>query len=590
MVQTSFAEPTVIPADNPMTAIAANSGTAAIIPSPGGPTDYFPSSRTLIDIEKTRNPDLYNLGPTKGAITPFKEPVTPIYPMPSDTSPRPAAPSPSGNAVATASAVATAIALGQDPAVAIASGVGGVIGGNIGAGIGTVILPGLGTAVGAGIGAGIGSLAGGTLAQNLLNLLAGPSQQPTDYTHPIQGQTYHFPYPVGVRFTDRYGVTGENQTTSITLIYSQGYYYYDLDFGRITAPAQFEFFPFDNKPVPPIFSPSPLLDPTTISIPAPDAFILPTPAPAPTPTPAPVLAPAPEPQPYPFPIPVFLPDPVPAPGPLVPIPAPGPLAPTTTRTAPLPAPSPSGKPATQPQPQPRPVIILPPAPPATRTRNPDCCDPPSQPPTVKIGVKQFSGCATDPFDPTKQIPTYTIEEISVAQGEEDKVKAYFERFYAIESEQCGNQECCVAPIPDSWPVRKFGSPGQLAIVFVQAPDQVIGPKPSYYQLNLPHYSGGKVNVSPIGPYQKGQYYGILTLKDNSKVFVNCISEAECLRVLAQAAAAIDPAMLTGLAPKTGQRGGELLQTYTVYPHKLAWFPNGQNDTRPEWEVKLYPNL
>ena len=622
MAQTSFAEPTVIPANNPMASIAANSGTAAIIPSPGGPTDYFPSSRALIDIERTRNPDLYNLGPTRGAITPFKEPVTPIYPTPSETASRPSSPAPSGNAVATASAVATAIALGQNPAVAIATGVGGVIGGELGAGIGTVILPGVGTAIGAGVGSLVGGTLAGTLAQNLLNTLLGtppydPTPTPLNLTFAGGVEMLHVP-------STNVGPTALANGQSITIMgkdptrcppnefYGDVGVYFTVTYGgyggggqgcavpgtmQIRQAGTTTFTPVDDSQVAPFKAPA--VTPLFLVPSAEPGPIIPYPAPgelapAPAPAPAPQLEPVPNPElePFPFPLPLF--DPAPTPGPIIPYPAPGPLAPTTPTTKNptvlIPVPSPGGQPSTEPQPQPRPVLVLPPAPPRVRTRNPDCCDPPSQPPTVKIGVKKFSGCIPNPLDPTTQIPTYTIEEISVTQGEEDKVTAYFERFYSIESEQCGNQECCVAPIPDSWPVRKFGSPGQLAIVFVQSPNQVTGVGPIYYQLNLPHYSGGRVNVSPIGPYQKGQYYGILTLKDNSKVFVNCISEAECLRVLAQASAAIDPAMLTGLAPKTGQRGGELLHTYTVYPYKLAWFPNGQNDTRPEWEVKLYPNL
>ncbi len=81
--------------------------------------------------------------------------------------------------------------------------------------------------------------------------------------------------------------------------------------------------------------------------------------------------------------------------------------------------------------------------------------------------------------------------------------------------------------------------------------------------------------------------GLLTLRDNSKLIVNAIDQAEAERVIQQCSAVINSALLTGLPPKIGPRGGESLAEIEVHPRIMRFFVDGQRNVLPTWEKYLY---
>lgn len=153
-------------------------------------------------------------------------------------------------------------------------------------------------------------------------------------------------------------------------------------------------------------------------------------------------------------------------------------------------------------------------------------------------------------------------------------------------DDCG----CIASIPEWWEVRIGANRPQLIIHFAEvlpngkyAPPkyQTSLPWPNLINPNMP------LSASPISPYRKGNIQGVLTLKDNSKFIVNCVSEQECLRVINQAKSFIIPEMIDeNNTPKIGNRGGKPVQEKQAKPKILRYFSTGQMDTRPDWEVFL----
>lgn len=142
----------------------------------------------------------------------------------------------------------------------------------------------------------------------------------------------------------------------------------------------------------------------------------------------------------------------------------------------------------------------------------------------------------------------------------------------------------IAAIPDWWQTRPGADRPQLVIQFAEyTNDSRLPPK---YVISIPHYSGNVLNSSPITAYTKGDWMGIATLDDNSKIIVNCYSQAEASRVLTQALAIVPNYLKTKLTTKIGQRNGDNLQSVRVVPRIAKFFSTGQRNTKPDW-VKYF---
>lgn len=89
--------------------------------------------------------------------------------------------------------------------------------------------------------------------------------------------------------------------------------------------------------------------------------------------------------------------------------------------------------------------------------------------------------------------------------------------------------------------------------------------------------------SPIRTYQKGNWQGILTLKDNSKLTVNCSTVEEANRVIAAISTTIDPAYLVGSYVKVGQHRGLAYKSIEVKAVRLDYYPTGAANMRPIYQ-------
>jgi len=108
--------------------------------------------------------------------------------------------------------------------------------------------------------------------------------------------------------------------------------------------------------------------------------------------------------------------------------------------------------------------------------------------------------------------------------------------------------------------------------------------PANNPVTIPHYSGPRNPSLPN--YRKGQWEGILTLNDNSKLIVNAYSKTEAERVIKWITRYINPTMLTKSFPKFGQRKGQPLKTILVTPRQAKFFPTGQQNMSPQWSSKF----
>lgn len=152
-----------------------------------------------------------------------------------------------------------------------------------------------------------------------------------------------------------------------------------------------------------------------------------------------------------------------------------------------------------------------------------------------------------------------------------------------------NQACDmpepIAAVPEWWQVRPEGSRSQLIVQFGQdlGDGKVGSPK---YPLTIPHFNTS-YDISegiPIPPYRKGQWEGILTLADNSKVIVNAYTPEIAEMVLTSIKPLIRASMTAGSFMKIGERKGQALSNIVVVPKIAKYFSVGVQNTKPDWVV------
>ncbi|MEH2161606.1 MAG: hypothetical protein V7K38_11275, partial [Nostoc sp.] len=192
-----------------------------------------------------------------------------------------------------------------------------------------------------------------------------------------------------------------------------------------------------------------------------------------------------------------------------------------------------------------------------------------------INVQIFDTC-----DPDTKKPKFKTKAIQVIQGTEALESLKFERLAEIDGQQCSGTEYYAA-VPEWWQVRIEA--GRPQMIFMFAEDLGEGNFDSAkYPITVPHPIVKHYETSPLPSYQKGQYEGIVILKDNSKIIINAISNEEAERVLTAIKQIVIPEFLEGSIQKISPRRGVELLTITVYPKRVEYFSTGLKKTKSDW--------
>ncbi|MEH2092905.1 hypothetical protein [Nostoc sp.] len=147
-----------------------------------------------------------------------------------------------------------------------------------------------------------------------------------------------------------------------------------------------------------------------------------------------------------------------------------------------------------------------------------------------------------------------------------------------------------AAIPLSFQIRHEGDTPQMIIQCAERKGAASGDNPAKYDsakypITVPHWKGGQNDKPSLPPYKKGNWEGILVLKDNSKVTINAQSESECKKMLN----AIKPWIKSDMLEGSYFKGGlivtdEPIKQIQVYPKYGRYFSKGQKNNRPDWRV------
>jgi Collagen triple helix repeat (20 copies) len=208
----------------------------------------------------------------------------------------------------------------------------------------------------------------------------------------------------------------------------------------------------------------------------------------------------------------------------------------------------------------------------------NCCntEPKTQPKVefAPVLLKKFERC-----DPATGKPVFSEEPNIVIKEMVLTERLKSEKIADIQAQQC--KDCgCVASVPEWWQLRPEAQRPQGILIFKELKDDgTIGN--DNYSITIPHCTLTTApTASPLTTYNKGDFEGILTLKDNSKLIVNCKDADECNRVITALSAVINSQQLTGSSTKIGQRKGLPFKKIKVKAVELHFYPTGLKSMKP----------
>ncbi|MGG6296300.1 hypothetical protein ACQ4M4_18070 [Leptolyngbya sp. AN02str] len=146
-----------------------------------------------------------------------------------------------------------------------------------------------------------------------------------------------------------------------------------------------------------------------------------------------------------------------------------------------------------------------------------------------------------------------------------------------------------AAFPEWWAGRVGADRPQLVITIREISDDgKLGS--SKWSFTIPHYRYGiqNPNYRPnLGRWQKGSYYFRETLRDNSKVILNCRDRAEAERMHEAIGELIDPARrFEPPLVDYGERKGSQLKQATVKAVFASFYASGQLNQKPDYTFKF----
>jgi hypothetical protein len=133
---------------------------------------------------------------------------------------------------------------------------------------------------------------------------------------------------------------------------------------------------------------------------------------------------------------------------------------------------------------------------------------------------------------------------------------------------------CIA-FPEHWQIPIEHHRPQLVVQCAEKKqDGTLGS--AKYVVSIPHYQWRYSDAPPPFSYlNKGNYYGVLKLKDNSKIQVYAESEWEARRVLLDIRGSIDLEQVQGSTIRTGEIDGPGFKKVKVYPKYATFWTKGK---------------
>lgn len=134
----------------------------------------------------------------------------------------------------------------------------------------------------------------------------------------------------------------------------------------------------------------------------------------------------------------------------------------------------------------------------------------------------------------------------------------------------------VATVPEDYEIKAQSKRPQLVIIFRPTSNAI---KSGNYSFVIPHYNGNKTPT--IKPYDKGNYWARLILKDNSYLRINGKTETEALNYLKSLKKFINKKYLTDDIT-TGVYHAKPFKEIKLKPIRADFYPKGKEEMFPLW--------
>ncbi|GAC1456963.1 MAG: hypothetical protein NVS2B14_00410 [Chamaesiphon sp.] len=132
-------------------------------------------------------------------------------------------------------------------------------------------------------------------------------------------------------------------------------------------------------------------------------------------------------------------------------------------------------------------------------------------------------------------------------------------------------------VPERWnPIPIFDRP---LLYITYRPVSLRHSRIGSYQLVIPHFKGHSKPNLPT--YTTGQHYGVINLKDNSQINVNCKTEKEAQRVLTALLEHVDHNYVHA-DPRYGRRAGRTLRNIELRPYAADLYLRGEVNPEPNF--------
>ncbi|WP_156119854.1 hypothetical protein [Leptolyngbya sp. KIOST-1] len=146
----------------------------------------------------------------------------------------------------------------------------------------------------------------------------------------------------------------------------------------------------------------------------------------------------------------------------------------------------------------------------------------------------------------------------------------------------------IATVPEWWQVRVGADRPQLVVLYAEIKkDGSLGQ--SRWPLTIPWFNASLRSELKrrLPSYNKGQWQGMLTLNDNSKILVHARTKTEAESTINTLARIIvSEQRPKPIAIVTGERQGTALKKVSVVPTVAHFYPTGQKNMKPAWTEKI----
>ncbi len=148
----------------------------------------------------------------------------------------------------------------------------------------------------------------------------------------------------------------------------------------------------------------------------------------------------------------------------------------------------------------------------------------------------------------------------------------------------------VALVPDNFQGKLHQFPPQLVVGLGEViKDDVTRAK---WTFAIPHYRYKKPSPKPkIPKLHKGNYWARLILIDNSRIYINAISEQEGSSFMEQIVDLVDPTFLppSPLPIDTGKRGGDPIREVETLAVAAAYYKKPLKNDQGKFDPRLQPD-